>query len=118
MNKLSNQHCEPCRTGSPKISAAMIEQYKPIIPEWKITSSKGMEQLEREFVFKDFREALEFTDRVGQIAEEEGHHPAILTEWGRVKVNWWTHKIGGLHLNDFVMAEKTDSLYQGFGSEK
>ena len=118
MNKLSKQRCEPCRAGAPKISAALIEQYQPIIPDWQITSSGGTEQLEREFAFEDFRQALEFTDRVGQIAEKEGHHPAILTEWGKVKVNWWTHKIGGLHLNDFVMAEKTDVLYQDFRSKE
>ena len=61
---------------------------------------------------EDFAEALEFTNDVGAIAEEEGHHPAILTEWGRVTVTWWTHKIRGLHRNDFIMAAKTDQIYE------
>ena len=70
----------------------------------------GIKRLERVFKFKDFAEALAFTNKVGQIAEEEGHHPSILTEWGRVTVTWWTHKIKGLHRNDFIMATKTDRL--------
>jgi 4a-hydroxytetrahydrobiopterin dehydratase len=65
----------------------------------------------RAFKFKNFTEALAFTDQVGEIAEEEGHHPALFTEWGKVTVRWWTHKIGGLHENDFIMAAKTDRLY-------
>ena len=77
-----------------------------------IGSKGGLKRLERSFDFQDFAEALAFTNRVGQIAEEEGHHPDILTEWGKVTVSWWTHKIGGLHKNDFIMAAKTDSLYQ------
>ena len=68
-------------------------------------------QLTREFKFRDFAQALAFTDRVGALAEEEDHHPAILTEWGKVTVAWWTHKIRGLHRNDFVMAAKSDGLY-------
>jgi 4a-hydroxytetrahydrobiopterin dehydratase len=63
------------------------------------------------FRFKNFRQALEFTNKIGDIAEQEGHHPVIVTEWGRVKVSWWTHKIQGLHQNDFIMAAKTDELY-------
>jgi 4a-hydroxytetrahydrobiopterin dehydratase len=70
----------------------------------------GIKRLERSFLFDDFAQALAFTNKVGQIAEEEGHHPDILTEWGRVTVSWWTHKIGGLHKNDFIMAAKTDNL--------
>lgn len=71
---------------------------------------EGVKRLERVFKFKDFTEALKFTDRVGKIAEEEGHHPSILTEWGKVTVTWWTHKLKGLHRNDFIMAAKTDHL--------
>ena len=63
------------------------------------------------FRFSNFAEALTFTDKVGELAETEGHHPAILTEWGRVTVTWWTHKIRGLHRNDFIMAAKTDQIY-------
>ena len=65
------------------------------------------------FTFGSFAEALAFTDAVGALAEAEGHHPAILTEWGRVTVTWWTHAIKGLHRNDFIMAARTDELYGG-----
>ena len=72
-----------------------------------------MRRLERAFTFSDFAAALAFTNRVGAAAEAEGHHPALLTEWGRVTVTWWTHAIRGLHRNDFVMAAKTDALARG-----
>ena len=68
-------------------------------------------RLERTFRFKNFRLALAFTDRVGELAESEAHHPQIVTEWGEVAVAWWTHAIRGLHRNDYVMAAKTDQLY-------
>ena len=71
---------------------------------------EGIERLERVFEFPDFAQAIAFTNRVGEIAEAEGHHPAILTEWGSVTVTWWTHKIRGLHKNDLVMAARTDEL--------
>jgi 4a-hydroxytetrahydrobiopterin dehydratase len=83
----------------------------PQVPQWQVVERDGIKRLQRVFTFKDFAQALEFTNRVGRIAEEEGHHPAILTEWGRVTVAWWTHKIRGLHQNDFIMAAKTDRLY-------
>jgi 4a-hydroxytetrahydrobiopterin dehydratase len=67
-------------------------------------------QLERRFEFPDLAQALVFTDKVGELAEFEGHHPRLITEWGSVTVTWWTHKIKGLHRNDFVMATKTDRL--------
>jgi 4a-hydroxytetrahydrobiopterin dehydratase len=70
-----------------------------------------VKRLEKVFKFKNFSEALEFTNRVGALAEQEDHHPALLTEWGKVTVNWWTHKIKGLHRNDFIMAAKTDRMY-------
>ncbi len=72
---------------------------------------EGIQRLEREFAFDTFADALQFTDAVGQLAEAEGHHPALLTEWGKVTVTWWTHTIGGLHRNDFILAAKTDTLY-------
>jgi 4a-hydroxytetrahydrobiopterin dehydratase len=72
----------------------------------------GIQRLRRAFSFGDFAQALEFTKKVGELAEEERHHPALLTEWGRTTVTSWTHKINGLHRNDFIMAAKTDELYQ------
>jgi 4a-hydroxytetrahydrobiopterin dehydratase len=80
------------------------------LPEWQIVQHDGVDRLQRVYRFKTFVEALAFTNRVGQIAEAEGHHPLLITEWGRVTVQWWTHKIGGLHINDFVLAAKTDEL--------
>jgi 4a-hydroxytetrahydrobiopterin dehydratase len=83
----------------------------PQVLDWQIVERDQIKRLERAFKFKNFIEALHFTDRVGELAEEEGHHPALLTEWGKVTVTWWTHKIRGLHRNDFIMAAKTDGLY-------
>ncbi len=84
------------------------------VPAWAVVEREGVPRLERTFSFRNFAEALRFTNRVGELAEEEGHHPALLTEWGKVTVAWWTHKIRGLHRNDFVMAAKTDRLYEEF----
>jgi 4a-hydroxytetrahydrobiopterin dehydratase len=81
------------------------------VPEWQLVERNGVKRLERVFKFKNFIQALDFTNRVGQLAEAEGHHPALVTEWGRVTVTWWTHKIKGLHQNDFIMAAKTDRAY-------
>ncbi len=91
-----------------------IAQLKPGTPDWEVVERENILRLERVFKFKDFVQALEFTTRVGKIAEEEGHHPALLTEWGKVTVTWWTHKIKGLHRNDFIMAAKTDEVYRNF----
>jgi 4a-hydroxytetrahydrobiopterin dehydratase len=95
---------------SPRVTDAEILELKPLIPEWTLVERDGIQRLERVFRFSNFAEALNFTNRVGAIAEEEGHHPAILTEWGRVTVTLWTHKIRGLHRNDFIMAAKLDAL--------
>jgi len=81
------------------------------LPDWCPVVLDGIERLEREFRFTDYAGALEFTQRVGLLAEAEDHHPAILTQWGRVTVTWWTHVVGGLHRNDFVMASLTDRAY-------
>lgn len=87
-----------------------ILKLHPQVPEWSVTEKDGIKRLEKKFTFRNFAEAHAFTNRVGEIAEEEGHHPSILTEWERVTVTWWTHKIKGLHRNDFIMAAKTDRL--------
>jgi 4a-hydroxytetrahydrobiopterin dehydratase len=92
------------------VTAAEEAELRPQIPDWERREVDGVPRLERTFRFPDFAAALAFTDRVGALAEEQGHHPALLTEWGRVTVSWWTHKIGGLHRNDFVMAARTDAL--------
>lgn len=83
---------------------------KPQVSDWDVIEVEGIKRLQRVFKFKNFSEALNFTNQVGALAEAEDHHPAILTEWGKVTVTWWTHKIKGLHQNDFIMAAKTDAL--------
>jgi 4a-hydroxytetrahydrobiopterin dehydratase len=94
----------------PTLTDKEIDQFYKQLQLWSVVERDGVKRLERSFLFDDFAQALAFTNKVGQIAEEEGHHPDILTEWGRVTVSWWTHKINGLHKNDFIMAAKTDSL--------
>jgi 4a-hydroxytetrahydrobiopterin dehydratase len=110
MSPLTTEKCIACRRDAPRATEAEIGELKPQIPEWDLVDREGIQRLERIFRFKNFAEALDFTNRVGALAEEEGHHPAILTEWGRVSVTLWTHKIRGLHRNDFIMAAKIDSL--------
>ena len=116
MQDLTQFKCVACRGGEPTVTDAEIAEYAPQIPEWQIVERDNIKHLERVFKFKDFVQALAFTNKVGEIAEAEGHHPAILTEWGKVTVTWWTHKIKGMHRNDFIMAAKTDRLYEANGS--
>lgn len=104
--------CVACRRDAPLVTPEEVEELLPQIPGWQIIEREGVNRLERVFKFDDFARALAFTNQIGQQAEAEGHHPAILTEWGRVTVAWWTHKIKGLHRNDFIMAAKTDRLYE------
>lgn len=113
MDNLAGKTCEVCRAGAPLATDGEIEQLMPQVPDWEVIEVDGMKRLRRTFKFKNFVEALAHTNGVGAIAEAEGHHPAILTEWGKVTVTWWTHKIGGLHTNDFIMAAKTDELIEG-----
>jgi 4a-hydroxytetrahydrobiopterin dehydratase len=112
MSELTEQKCVACRIGAPKVNETEIAELKPQVPDWQIASKDDIPRLERVFSFRDFAEAMAFSVKVGELAEEEGHHPAILTEWGRVTISWWTHKIGGLHRNDFIMAAKTDQLFR------
>ncbi len=111
MEELKKRSCEPCRSGAHAMSDGEIETFKPAVSNWEILDMDGVKRLVRMFKFKNFKEALDFTVQVGTVAEQEGHHPSILTEWGKVTVSWWTHSIGGLHANDFIMAVKTDALY-------
>ena len=110
MDDLAAKQCVACRVDAPRATAEETQHFMAQLPEWKLIQVEGMDRLTRTFTFNNFQEALAFTNQVGQIAELENHHPALLTEWGRVTVTWWTHKIRGLHVNDFVMAAKTDGL--------
>src|SRR3990170_2072044 len=111
MDDLSQQACVPCRAGEPALGEEEISRLLAQAPGWEVQEVEGVKRLRRIFKFKNFVQALEFTNRVGEIAEAADHHPALLTEWGRVTVTWWTHVIKGLHRNDFIMAAKSDELY-------
>ncbi|HET7231324.1 MAG TPA: 4a-hydroxytetrahydrobiopterin dehydratase [Longimicrobium sp.] len=116
MSELAKGQCEPCRKGAPRVTDAQAAELLREVPEWAIVERDGIKRLERVFSFLDFARAMAFTVRVGEVAEEQGHHPALLTEWGRVTVTWWTHKIRGLHQNDFIMAARTDDVHRSLGS--
>lgn len=110
MSELAQMKCVACRGGAPSLTNQEIATLQPDVPEWSVIEVEGVKRLERTFKLKNFIEAMAFTTRIGMIAEKEDHHPLIVIEWGRVKVQWWTHKIKGLHKNDFIMAAKTDLL--------
>ena len=112
MDKLLSLKCVACRGGEPTLTDAQIEDLHQQVPEWQVIEADGVKRLQRVFKLKDFVDAIAFTNKVGVIAEEENHHPLVITEWGKVTVQWWTHKIHGLHKNDFIMAAKTDELFR------
>ena len=108
---LAREKCVACRRDSPRVTDEDIAELHPRAPDWELVEVDAIKRLERSFRFRDFAGALSFAMQVGEAAEEEGHHPRITLEWGRVRVEWWTHKIKGLHRNDFIMAAKTDHVY-------
>ena len=110
---LASEKCEACRADSPRVTAAEAQQLLRELSEWRIIEQDAVQRLQRVFQFKDFVSALAFTNEVGRIAEDAQHHPLIITEWGRVTVQWWTHAIRGLHRNDFILAARTDQLRPG-----
>lgn len=107
---LSVQICQACHVDALKVSDEELAVLIKELPDWAVVSEDGVLQLKRKFTFKNFKQAMAFSNRLADLAEKEGHHPAILTEWGKVTVSWWSHSIKGLHKNDFVMAAKTDTL--------
>lgn len=110
MADLVNGTCIPCRGDTLRLTAEEINELHPQVVDWKLVEVTGVPRLERIFKMKDFSQAINFTNLVAEIAEEQDHHPLIVTEWGQVKVQWWTHILKGLHQNDFIMAAKTDKL--------
>jgi 4a-hydroxytetrahydrobiopterin dehydratase len=112
MINLAAGKCVACRAGEPTLTDSEIEDLLLQVNGWEVKEVNGMKRLEKVFKFKDFAQALEFTNKVGALAEKEDHHPLIITEYGRVTVDWWTHVIKGLHRNDFIMAAKADEVYQ------
>ena len=111
MNNLSKDHCEACRADAPNIPDSELKELLGLIPDWNIEVRDEVMQLEKQFGFDDFVTALEFANKIGAQAEQEGHHPTLTVEWGQVTVTWWSHKIGGLHRNDFIMAAKSDRAF-------
>ena len=106
--KLAEMKCVPCQGGAePLKGQAICEMAEQISKDWKVVNEH---HLEREFTFRNFQEALNFVNEVGRLAEGEGHHPDIYLTWGKVKIKIWTHKINGLHSNDFILAAKIDEL--------
>ncbi|MBZ8183048.1 MAG: 4a-hydroxytetrahydrobiopterin dehydratase [Oscillatoria sp. PMC 1051.18] len=114
MPELTQQKCEACTKDSQPVSEDQIKQLKPQIPDWNLINKDGQKRLERTYKFPDFQTALNATNKIGAEAEKEGHHPALLTEYGKLTVTWWTHAISGLHKNDFIMAAKTDEIVKQF----
>ena len=112
METLTEMKCVACRRDAPTITDDELAELRPQVPDWELVEVDGVRRLRRVFRFDDFAQALAFTNEVGELAEQEGHHPALVTEWGRTTVSWWTHKIRGLHRNDLIMAAKTDALYR------
>ncbi len=111
MKPLAGESCSACRADAPTVTRQECAELLQQLPGWQLVSKEGIDQLEKVFPFQNFGQALDFANAVGELAEGANHHPALLVEWGRTTVTWWTHKIQGLHRNDFVMAAKTDYLH-------
>ena len=106
--KLETQNCKPCGKGEQPLKGNALKEFSAQLGQgWKVVNEK---QLEKEYSFKDFREALAYTNRLGEVAEQEGHHPDIFLTWGKVGLKIWTHSIGGLSANDFILAAKADAV--------
>ena len=112
MTALTDLQCVACRPGVPPATANEIRAWSREIPDWEVISVRGAPRLRRTFRFPDFASALAFTNAVGELAESEGHHPRIVTQWGRVTVTTWTHAIQNLHRNDFILAAKIDQAVE------
>jgi 4a-hydroxytetrahydrobiopterin dehydratase len=110
MNQLTARTCVACSLDAQLATPEEINVFMQQLPNWVIVEEDKIKILQRVLTFNNFTEAMVFTQNVADLAEKESHHPAILTEWGKVTVCWWSHKIKGLHLNDFIMAAKTDQL--------
>lgn len=110
MNALADQPLDRNRKGATALSNAEIAELSRALVDWNVVQVGSVPQLSRAYRCKNFAEALQLTNQIGALAEAEDHHPALLLEWGKVTVSWWTHSVGGLHLNDFIMAARCDQL--------
>jgi 4a-hydroxytetrahydrobiopterin dehydratase len=107
--QLADKKCVPCRGGVPPLKGSALDALHQQVPQWTVSNEH---HLSREFRFPDFKQALAFVNRVGEVAEQEGHHPDIQLSWGKVGITLWTHKIDGLTESDFILAAKIDRLSQ------
>jgi 4a-hydroxytetrahydrobiopterin dehydratase len=110
MTELTEMTCEACRFDAPKATEQERKEFSQQIPDWEVVTVDGVERLKRQFKLKNYAQSVKFTNCIAELAEAEDHHPLIVLEWGKVTVEWWTHKIKGLHRNDFISAAKTDKL--------
>ena len=108
---LSQQEISATPKGADKLSPEQVAQLMPQLPEWTIITIDTIEQLYRAYSLKDFNAAISFSNKIAAIADNADHHPRLSVEWAKLSVYWWSHSIGGLHLNDLVMAAKTDEIY-------
>ena len=118
MSSFADFKCIPCRKGAARLSAEETTRALVDLGLWQVVEYETVPRLVRVFKFKDFSLALIFANRIGEISAIEDHHPALLIEWGRLTVSWYTHAIGGLHQHDLIMAAKTDQLYQSLLSNQ
>lgn len=110
---LASRNCEPCRGGIPPLAGAEIERFLAELGNgWEVIEGHHLKKV---FIFPDFRSGLDFVNSIGEVAEEQGHHPDIYLAWGRVEVMSWTHKIDGLHESDFILAAKINRIHQAIG---
>jgi 4a-hydroxytetrahydrobiopterin dehydratase len=114
MTNLAQLKCVACRGGDPKLTDSEIVDLQRQIQGWQLKEVDGILRLEKAFKLKNYIEALKLVNKIGELAEQEDHHPLIVLEWGRVTVQWWTHVVKGLHKNDFIMSAKTDELAATF----
>jgi 4a-hydroxytetrahydrobiopterin dehydratase len=108
MPDLADKNCVPCRGGVPPVQGEELKKMLQHVPHWKAVTEH---HILRTFTFPDFQKALDFVNRVGAVAEQQGHHPDILLGWGKAEITLWTHKVDGLTESDFIMAAKIDKLY-------
>lgn len=107
---LASEKCEVCRPDSPSVDSDEREQLLAQLPGWAVIEDSGMPQLVKKYEFENFLQAVEFHNKIAELAEEENHHPELVTEWGGLTIKWWTHSIGGLHRNDFIMAARCNQI--------
>tara|TARA_B100001287_G_scaffold120951_1_gene101926 strand:- start:49 stop:396 length:348 start_codon:yes stop_codon:yes gene_type:complete len=111
LTELSKRSCEACRIDAPVLQDNEIKELLSQVPSWKVFEEDNVKKIICSFIFLSYEDSLKFLNKVADLAEKEDHHPEIILEWGKVTVTWWSHKIKGLHKNDFICASKTDALF-------